>query len=76
MTLTREEHIARAMLLGMRYHDGNGHDPFYYKSGPNGEIDVGNFIDANTLEPFIQHTDDTFDFEGLNRNYKARRKFK
>jgi hypothetical protein len=75
-SLTREEHIARAMLMGMRYHDGNGHDPFYYIVDASGNIDVSNFVDAITLEPLIQHSDEHFDFEGLSRNYQARRKIK
>lgn len=47
--LTHEEHQARAMLLGMRYHHGNG-DPFYYKMDGT-VVDIDSFIDANTLTP-------------------------
>lgn len=50
--LTDEEHEARAMLLGMRYHHGNG-EPFYYAVDADGGIEVTTMIDANTLEPFI-----------------------
>jgi hypothetical protein len=49
--LTDDEHHARAMLLGMRYHHGNG-EPFYY-FGDDGVPDVNTFIDANTMEPMI-----------------------
>lgn len=76
--LTREEHIARAMLLGMSYHDGNGHDPFYYKISPDGNINLHEFLDANTLEPLIQNVEEpefNLDFEGMDKAYKARRKF-
>lgn len=72
--MTDEEHHARAMLLGMCYHDGNGNDPFYYKKGE--ETNLDGFLNANTLEPLIQHTDETFDFDGLNNWYNARRKIK
>lgn len=75
MGMTREEHIARAMMLGMSYHDGNGHDPFYYRIDASGNINVSEFLDANTLEPLIQHTEQDFDFDGLNKAYTARRKY-
>ena len=39
------------MLMGLRYHDGNGIDPFYYD--PANMHDVSSYIDANTLEPFV-----------------------
>lgn len=48
--LTEEEHIARAMLLGMRYHEGNG-DPFYYAVNDVGDVIISSMTDANTLEP-------------------------
>lgn len=48
-TLTEEEHIARAMLLGMRYHAGNG-EPFYYEQDEQWGT-ITKMIDANTLEP-------------------------
>lgn len=47
--LTDEEHHARAMLLGMRYHHGNG-EPFYFNEGA---LDVRLFLDANTLKPIL-----------------------
>lgn len=54
-TLSHEEHQARAMLMGMRYHHGNG-DPFYYKGGESlADIDVSSMIDANTLESMVVH---------------------
>lgn len=49
--LTHEEHHARAMLMGMRYHHGNGF-PFYYKMERDGPA-VDSMLDANTLEPII-----------------------
>ena len=64
--LTEEEHIARAMLLGMRYHHGNG-EPFYYKLGADLTMEVGSMLDANTLEPFIQHPVDGVNWHGLIR---------
>jgi hypothetical protein len=51
--LTEEEHEARAMLLGMRYHHGNG-APVYYKMGADGIPDTMSFIDAETLEPLVE----------------------
>lgn len=48
--LTEEEHIARAMLMGMRYHHGNG-EPFYFTYGDDGVPDVLSFVDADTLKP-------------------------
>lgn len=54
-TLTREEHITRAMLLGMYYHEGNG-EPFYYKKDSDGVPDVASFIDAETLERMVDYT--------------------
>lgn len=54
--LTHEEHHARAMLMGMRYHHGNG-APFYYAHGTDGAMDIMSMIDANTLEPIIQPVD-------------------
>lgn len=73
--LTDEEHQARAMLMGLRYHDGNGTDPFYYKMGANGEPDVASFIDADTLEPILQHKHDPYrvDWTGLKRRMQAKR---
>lgn len=50
MGLSDKEHHARAMLMGLRYHHGNG-DPFYYSIGGDGVIDVSSMIDANTFEP-------------------------
>ncbi len=52
VTLTDEEHTARAMLMGMVYHHGNG-DPVYYKV-TSGLPELSSFIDANTLEPLVQ----------------------
>ena len=49
--LTEEEHIARAMLLGLCYHHGNGH-PFYWDEK---NFDPATWVDANTLEP-LGHT--------------------
>lgn len=49
--LTHEEHEARAMLLGMRYHHGNGEPVYYFVL--DGMPDVTTFIDANTLEPLL-----------------------
>lgn len=48
--LTDEEHIARAMLMGMRYHHGNG-EPFYYKMAEDGTPSIESMIEADTLEP-------------------------
>ena len=50
--LTHEEHETRAMLMGLRYHHGNG-DPFYYKPDDGGMPHVLSMIDANTLEPMV-----------------------
>ena len=50
--LTAEEHETRAMLMGLRYHHGNG-DPFYYKPDDGGMPHVLSMIDANTLEPMV-----------------------
>ena len=48
-TLSPEEHEARAMLLGLRYHHGNG-DPFYYKPEPDTGLPiVSTIVEANTL---------------------------
>lgn len=52
--LTDDEHHARAMLMGMCYHHGNG-DPIYYKVDENGQEYVDSFIDANTLEPLYRN---------------------
>lgn len=72
--LTDEEHQARAMLMGMIYHNGNGDGPFYYKIA-NGVPDVTTFIDANTLKPMIEHHHDPYriDWTGLQRRVKAKR---
>lgn len=51
--LTREEHVARAMLMGMSYHDGNGNAPFYYGHDEHGLPDRTTFVDAVTLEPLV-----------------------
>lgn len=61
--LSNEEHHARAMLLGMRYHHGNVDDPFYYKLGDDGSIEIMSMIDANTLEPLVP---DGTKFEGVH----------
>ena len=53
--LSHEEHEARAMLMGLRYHHGNG-DPFYYKPDENGMPEWTSLVDANTLEPMIGHS--------------------
>lgn len=50
--LTEEEHIARAMLMGLLYHHGNG-DPFYYEPDHNGQPYISSMLDANTLEPMV-----------------------
>lgn len=50
--LTDEEHKARAMLMGMIYHHGNG-SPFYYKGYENGVPIIASIIDADTLEPIL-----------------------
>lgn len=49
--LTDEEHEARAMLMGMRYHHGNG-EPFYYGMGEDG-LPTFELLDADTLEPLV-----------------------
>jgi hypothetical protein len=54
MALTHEEHKARAMLLGMVYHHGNGGDPFYYKVSEDGIPITESLMDANTLEYYIK----------------------
>jgi hypothetical protein len=51
-TMTEEEHQARAAIMGMRYHNGNGF-PFYYVVGDDGVPDWLSFIDVDTLEPII-----------------------
>lgn len=51
--MTDEEHEARAMLLGLRYHHGNG-SPFYYQFADDGTPDTMSLIDANTLEPLAE----------------------
>jgi hypothetical protein len=48
--LTEEEHHARAMLMGMCYHHGNG-APVYFRVGDDGIPETLSFIDAETLEP-------------------------
>lgn len=56
--LTDEEHIARAMLLGLRYHHGNG-EPFYYELGTDG-LPTFALYDAETLKPLVDlHPDST-----------------
>ena len=63
------------MLMGLRYHDGNGIDPFYYD--PARMHDVSSYIDANTLEPFVPlstSTDDRIDFSNLQERVRKRRK--
>lgn len=62
-TLTEEEHKARAMLMGMRYHDGNG-EPFYYKEHADGTPAVESFINAGDLSPVKPL------FDGINRRIK------
>lgn len=52
MKLNEDEHIARAMLLGMHYHAGNG-EPFYYKTDDAGLPLVESFMDAETLEYMV-----------------------
>lgn len=49
--LTDEEHVARAMVMGLHYHHGNG-EPFYYEADEFGIPLVNTMLDANTLEPF------------------------
>lgn len=58
--LTDEEHEARAMLLGMRYHHGNG-EPFYYEVDETGVPRVETFVNAYTFEPITPL------FDGLNK---------
>jgi hypothetical protein len=65
--VTEEEHIARAMLLGMCYHHGNG-DPFYFKLGADGIPEVMSMLDANTLEPLAEHMPDN----GLTRVFHGK----
>ena len=50
--MTHEEHETRAMLMGLRYHHGNG-DPFYYKPDEHGHPYVTTMVDANTLKPMV-----------------------
>lgn len=41
------------MLLGLRYHHGNG-DPFYYKPDPDDGMPIfTSIIDARTMEPVV-----------------------
>lgn len=68
--MTEEEHIARAMLLGMSYHHGNG-EPFYYTAGEDGK--PVRMIDADTLKPIPNHKDDGVDWRGMARFGKAKR---
>jgi len=72
--LSEDEHIARAMLLGMRYHGGNG-EPFYYKTDHDGTPDPASFIDAHSLEPMVQHHHDQMhiDWAGIGRRNRAKR---
>lgn len=51
--LSHERHKARAMLLGMIYHHGNGDGPFYYKLGEDGIPETESMLDAVTLEPLV-----------------------
>jgi hypothetical protein len=53
---TTDEHICRAMLLGMKYHHGNG-DHFYYVPDEDGSPKVISFTDPDTLEPFVPAVD-------------------
>lgn len=78
MKLNEDEHIARAMLLGMHYHAGNG-EPFYYKKDHDGIPDVTSFLDADTLEPMIDHSRSTvggYDWKGLHRRARAKEHLK
>lgn len=52
--MTENEHIARAMLLGMHYHHGNG-DPLYYRVDEDGIPEPASFLDANTLKPLMDY---------------------
>lgn len=52
---TPEEHEARAMLLGMKYHHGNG-DPIYYREAKDGTMELTSLVDAITMEPLIPDT--------------------
>lgn len=54
--LTEEEHIARAMLMGLLYHHGNG-DPFYYEPDELGIPRPSSMLDANTLERWSSPTE-------------------
>lgn len=76
---THEEHKARAALLGLVYHHGNGDGPFYYKLGEDGIPVTESMIDAVTLEPLIikvyrpdntpMFTYNTLDSENVNRRH-------
>lgn len=50
--MTEDEHKARAMLLGMEYHHGNGM-PIYFIRDDMGIPDVTSFVHADTMEPFF-----------------------
>lgn len=60
--LTEEEHIARAMLMGLLYHHGNG-EPFYFRMGADGIPETLSMVDAITLEPLAERMSDN----GLSR---------
>lgn len=72
--LTEEEHKARAMLLGMSYHHGNG-EPFYYIPDPDGSPNPASITDADTLEPVVQHRRDPYriDWQGMLRRNKMKK---
>ncbi len=70
--LSEDEHIARAMLLGMHYHGGNG-SPFYYAKNADGTPNFASFVDANTLQPMINYeTSPTIDWKGIGRKMRAK----
>ena len=76
--MTKEEHITRAMLLGMYYHEGNG-EPFYYKKDSDGVPDPTSFIDAETLEPMVDHLRAPaapYDWKGLGRRVRSKEMLK
>jgi len=58
---TDEEHEARALMLGMYYHKGNGM-PFYYKVGTDGIPMATSIIDADTLADMMDPWMDKGDF--------------
>jgi len=74
--MTRDEHITRAMLLGMQFHHNNGDAPFYYKVDEGGNFIPGSAIDAVTLQGIRIETEDDWQKDLWVEERKPRRRLK